>query len=346
MDTLTHYVGLDYHQNSLQVCIMDQQANIQCNRRIDNDLVSLLPLLHRAGGVRKIAIEACEGAAQLGEALAQAGSASGASGASGGGGWTVELAHPLYVNKLKGSTDKTDAGDAKLLADLSRVGYLPKVWLACKSIRALRQLVNHRQRLVNDRKAIKLRVGAILRQQGVKIQGTRWSKAWLNALANESCLDESSHWLIDELLAELTFISQRIDTVCKRLKQQTAEDAVVKKLLQIEGIGPVTAWALRASIGRFDRFKKAKQLCRYCGLSPRNTASGERQTTGSLVGGVDRSLRALLIEAAHRLVRTVPRWRGLCEQLMRRGKRKNVAVAAVANRWLRTVHHRMMVVCD
>ncbi|MFG0247744.1 MAG: IS110 family transposase [Phycisphaeraceae bacterium JB051] len=334
MDTLTHYVGLDYHQNSLQVCMMDQQARIQCNRRIDNDLVSLLPLLHRAGGVSKIAIEACEGAAQLGEALAEAGS------------WTVELAHPLYVNKLKGSTDKTDASDAKLLADLSRVGYLPKVWLPCASIRALRQLVNHRQRLVNDRKAIKLRVGAILRQQGVKVAGTRWSKAWLDALVNETRLDESSHWLIDELLAELAFVSQRIETVCKRLKEQTTDDAVVKKLLEIEGIGPVTAWALRASIGRFDRFKRAKQLSRYCGLSPRNTASGERQTTGSLVGGVDKALRALLIEAAHRLVRTVGRWREMCDQLMRRGKRKNVAVAAVANRWMRTVHHRMTVVCD
>lgn len=173
--------------------------------------MSLLPLLHRAGGVRKIAIEACEGAAQLGEALAEAGADS--------GGWTVELAHPLYVNKLKGSADKTDAGDAKLLADLSRVGYLPKVWLPCKSIRALRQLVKHRQRLVDDRKAIKLRVGAILRQQGVKVTGTRWSKAWLTALTHEPSLNESSHWLIDELLAELGFVSQRIEAVQKKLKR-------------------------------------------------------------------------------------------------------------------------------
>jgi hypothetical protein len=48
-----------------------------------------------------------------------------------------------------------------------------------------------------------------------------------------------------------------------------------------------------------------------------------------------------LIQAAHRLVRTQPRWRALAERMMKKGKPKTVAVAAVANRWLRTVHHRM-----
>lgn len=330
MNSVTHYVGLDYHQNSLQVCIMDQHAQVQLNRRYDNDLASLLPVLSQAGPVGKIALEACEGAADLGEALAQAGP------------WSVELAHPLYVAKLKGSPDKSDLSDAKLLADLSRVGYLPRTWLAPRRIRELRQMISHRQRLAGDRRALKLRVGSVLRNERVRIEGTRWSKDWLAKVRDQASLSETGRWLIEELLDELVSVQRRLQRNEDRLRSLTREDPVVAHLMTIEGIGEVTAWTLRAAIGRFDRFGKAKQLCRYCGLSPRNTASGERQTQGGLITAADRQLRAILIQAAQRLIRTHDRWRALAHRLMSQGKPRNVAVAAVANRWMRTVHQRMV----
>jgi transposase len=96
--------------------------------------------------------------------------------------------------------------------------------------------------------------------------------------------------------------------------------------MMFEGIGEVTAWVLRAPIGCFDRFKNAKQLCRYCGLSPKNTASGERQTQGGLIAAADKQLRAILIQAGRRLIRTESRWKQLAARLMRQGKPKNVAV--------------------
>ena len=62
--------------------------------------------------------------------------------------------------------------------------------------------------------------------------------------------------------------------------------------------GAVTAWALRAEIGRFDRFHDGKQLARYCGLSPRNASSGQRQADAGLIKAGSELLRATLIEAA------------------------------------------------
>ena len=329
MTSVSQFVGLDYHQKSLQVCVMDERAGVKLNRRCDNDLGALLSLLREAGGARKIALESCEGAAELADALSQAGE------------WTVELAHPLYVSKLKGSPDKSDYSDAKLLADLSRVGYLPRVWLAPKPVRDLRQLTGHRQRLAENRRALKLRVGAVLRNERAVVDGTRWTKKWLQAAREHAGLSQASRWLLEELLDELAAVQQRLARSEARLRELTAGDAIVAQLRTIEGIGEVTAWSLRAAIGRFDRFASAKQLCRYCGLTPRNTASGQRQTQGQLIDVVDRRLRALLIQAAQRLVRTDPRWRKLGQRLTDQGKPRNVAVAAVANRWMRTVHHRM-----
>ncbi len=160
-------------------------------------------------------------------------------------------------------------------------------------------------------------------------------------MREQAGLSETSRWLIEQLLDELASVQRRLAQAETRLRAVTKRDAVVRRLLTLEGIGEVTAWTLRASIGRFDRFRRAKQLCRYCGLSPRNTASGERQTQGGLIEAADRRLRAILIQASHRLIRTHARWKQLAHRLMRQGKPRHVAVAAVANRWMRTVHHRM-----
>ncbi len=42
---------------------------------------------------------------------------------------------------MKQNPDKSDKADAWVLADLIRLGYLPKVWLAPEEIRQLRSLV-------------------------------------------------------------------------------------------------------------------------------------------------------------------------------------------------------------
>jgi transposase len=103
----------------------------------------------------------------------------------------------------------------------------------------------------------------------------------------------------------------------------------------------VTAWALRAEIGRFDRFRTGKQLARYCGLSPRNASSGQRPADAGLIKAGSELLRATLIEAAHRLIRFDPRWAALGAKLRSAGKPGSVVAAAVANRWVRWLFHQV-----
>jgi transposase len=339
MSNLPLFVGVDYHQDQLQICVIDRDATVRLNRPHPNDAAAVAALLAGLGGeVRAVAVEACCGAADFGEELARLGG-----GGGGGGGYRVELAHPGYVAKLKGSPDKTDFTDARLLADLTRVGYLPRVWLAPATVRDLRQLVNHRQRLVDRRRAVKLQVGAILREQRVTLDGaSRWSKAWVARARDNAGLSAQGRWVVDDLLDELEHLTAKVRGVEGRLREATAGDRVVERLRGIEGVGEVTAWVLAAWVGRFDRFKNGKQLARYCGLSPRNASSGQRRADAGLIDAANRQLRAVLIQAAHRLVRTSERWRGLADRLLANGKPKCLVVAAVANRWVRAMHHRML----
>ena len=158
MHSVPCFVGLDYHQDSVQVCVLDGEGRQLLNRSCPNDWGKIAEAAAAVGAVKRAAVEACCGAADLAEELVTH------------AGWQVDLAHPGYVRRMKRSPDKTDFGDGRMLADLTRVGYLPKVWLAPAYERDLRQLVNHRQALVDQRRAVKLRAGAVLREHRAKPQ--------------------------------------------------------------------------------------------------------------------------------------------------------------------------------
>jgi transposase len=170
-----------------------------------------------------------------------------------------------------------------------------------------------------------------------------WTKAWEHWVRHEAALSAQGRWLAKEHLRELAHLVAKIRLVEKRLQRLTANDVEVRRLQQQPGIGPVTAWTIRAEIGHFDRFRTGKQLARFCGLSPRNASSGQRQADAGLIGAANRALRAVLIEAAHRLVNYDPSWRKFALRLRARGKPGSVVAAAVANRWIRRLYHEMKI---
>jgi len=330
MGTLEVFVGLDYHQSGVQVCILNRQGEQLANRLCANDSVAIGQVVQQFSAKVQAAIEACCGAADLAEELMQQ------------WGWSVDLAHPGFVSRMKQNPDKTDFSDARLLADLERVGYLPRVWLAPEEVRELRRLVRYRQQLAQERRNLKLRLGAMLREQRVpKPNATPWTKKWLRWLQSEAPLSAESRWIVTQQLRRLQQVEADIVTVEERLEQQTAQDDIVQALRREKGVGLVTAVTLRAEIGRFDRFRSGKQLARFCGLSPRNASSGERQADAGLIKAGNPQLRGVLIELAHRLMRYSPRWRELATTLRGKGKAGSVVAAAVANRWVRALHHQM-----
>jgi transposase len=330
MSKVTIYVGLDYHKASIQVCVMDTTGQILANRPCTNQAEALVKLVAPFGHDVRAAIEACTGAANLADELATR------------HGWIINLAHPGYVARMKQTPDKTDWADARVIADLVRVGYLPKVWLAPEDVRQLRTLTRYRQQLANRRRDTKLRLTALLRDtRVVEPKARRWGRAWMDWLQTAEGLGSEGRWIADRLIEDLRDIADAILKVEHRLAQVTSEDPVVSQLILLAGVGLVTAWSLRAEIGRFDRFTTGKQMARYCGLSPRNASSGQRQADAGLIKAGNEHLRALIIEAAHRLIRYDPRWKALAASMRQAGKPACVVAAAVGNRWVRWLFHQV-----
>src|SRR6266446_1269082 len=94
VNTVPIHVGLDYHTNSVQVCVMDESGKPLGNQACPNEREAIRAFAEQFGQVQGAAIEACGGAADLAEELIQH------------CGWNVSLAHPGYVAAMKQSPDK------------------------------------------------------------------------------------------------------------------------------------------------------------------------------------------------------------------------------------------------
>ena len=179
-------------------------------------------------------IEACCGAADLAEELATQ--------------WQlpIQLAHPGYVNRMKQSPDKTDFGDAQLLADLARVNYLPAVWLAPRTTRnfvvwcgtgaSCPSTQRHQASYSGDTSGKPFEVPPC----------RAWTKAWYTWLTSEAELSESDRWVLDDHLEELVSLSGRIAAVEARIQLHVTDDPVVARLREQRGVGLITAVTIRA----------------------------------------------------------------------------------------------------
>lgn len=324
------FVGLDYHKDSVQVCVMNDSGLVLANKRVPNncsDIEDAVSNLEQADVYA--AIEASTGASDLVDELVLH------------AGWSVDQAHPGYVSRIKQSPDKSDFSDAQLLADLERVGYLPRVWHPPTYIRELRRLVRFRQHLAGQRRSIKLRIRSLLRDHRITDPGVcgAWTKRWLKWLASTDTLEGISRWIMDEQLEHLELLECKIAKVEKELVQFCSRDRLVEKLLEQPGVGFITAVTMRAEIGRFDRFRSGKQLSRFCGLSPRNESSGKKQSTSGVIKAGNPELRRVLTQLAQRLIRYDRRWGKLAARMHNSGKKTCVIVSAIANRWMRRQFH-------
>ena len=84
------------------------------------------------------------------------------------GGIGVHLAHPVYLNPFAKKHVKTDRVDARVLAQLLRMAYLPESYVPGKEIRDQRVLIRHHASLVRLRTSIKNRIHALLAIEGIQ----------------------------------------------------------------------------------------------------------------------------------------------------------------------------------
>lgn len=248
----------------------------------------------------------------------------------------VVVAHPYHVKLISAATVKTDKRDTLALAKLLAAKMIPEVWVPPEHVRELRALIAHRKRLISQRTAAKNRLHSILHRHNlVPPSGRPFSddnRTWWDELALPSSekLRLRQDWTI---IDHLTPLIEEVEVELTHLSVSEHWAAQVPLLIQLPGIGLLTAMTILSAIGDISRFASAKKLVGYAGLGGRIHASGQVHHTGSITKQGRKELRSALVEAAWITVKNHPYWQAQFQRLeIKKGPKK--AIVAIARKLL------------
>ena len=101
-------------------------------------------------------------------------------------------------------------------------------------------------------------------------------------------------------------LEAEIDRLDKQIQAEVHQNPTAQRLLQVPGVGPVTAHAVIAAVGEGRQFASARDFAAWLGLTRRNhDTGGKPRLTGRISRAGDRSLRRLLVLGASSWLRQV-----------------------------------------
>lgn len=253
----------------------------------------------------------------------------------------VHLAHMLKVKLIAEARIKTDTIDARTLAQLERVDFLPLAHRPSREVREVRVLLRQRMFFVGIRTSLKNTVHAVLGKHGMMFEGSDQfgvsGRRWLEERL--PLLTEGYRGVLERTLRGITVLNELMKEIEGEIGQKAQEDEIVRLLQTIPGIGLWTAMVIRYEVDGVERFSHPKKLVSYSGIcaSVHGTGGPAKYKYGGMTKQGNRYLRTALVEGAFPAIRAYEPWRQVYERIKaQRGA--NVAKGAVAHRMLEAVY--------
>lgn len=351
-------IGMDVHSKNYTLCAMEPVigaedrifANIKVTPDHKNILMFIENLKQKLGLNDTYDIECGYEAGCLGYSLYNQLTAAGVR--------CVILA-PTTMLTQQGQRIKTDARDAVMIAQcLSYGGYHP-VYIPTEEDDSVKEYLRMRDDHKLALKKVKQQINAFCLRHGYHYEKTKWTIAhlkWLKQLDVSALYRET----LDEYMASYDEQTAKIERFDKRIEELASQERYqekVKKLSCFLGIKTHTALSLIVETGDFERFAKGNVYAAYLGLAPGERSSSDSINRLGITKAGNRHLRLLLIEAAGGICKGAvghkskdlrqrqngnppdviayadkanTRLRSRYYKFMRHGKKRNVAVAAIA----------------
>ena len=164
---------------------------------------------------------------------------------------------------------KSDRNDARGLAEMVRMGWYREVQVKSLAAHERMALLGVRRRLVDMRVEIDGQIRGILKTFGLVV-GSVAQRARM--LAQDHPVLSA---LIDKLIEVREVAVAKVAALDKEIRRFVRDDLTLRRFMTVPGVGPVTALAFRSTIDEPNRFKRARDVGPYLGLTPRRYQSGE-----------------------------------------------------------------------
>lgn len=108
-------------------------------------------------------------------------------------------------------------------------------------------------------------------------------------------MPEIADGILGVMCHQLNVLNARIDGLTKLIEQHAWQDADARRLMRMPGVGPITAFAIVATIGDAKQFETGRDLAAWRGLTLLNKSSGGKEKLGRITNKGERYIRKLLI---------------------------------------------------
>lgn len=280
-------IGIDLAKNTFSICGVDVNDKIVVERTLKRK--ALLEFFANTKACL-VAMEAGSGAHYWARSLIKLGH-------------DARIMDPKFVAPYRtgGKNTKNDRNDARAICEAAGRPHMRFVPIKSDDQQAIlvihrrrRALVAEHTRTANQIRGFLAEFG-VISPKGVNVLKRQWHR--LRSTYAEAV--PTMAWEeIDSLYSHLLELHQQILAYDRKIKALNCADARAQRLLEINGVGPITASAIVATVSDARLFKNGRQFAAWLGLTPREYSTGGKTRLGRISKHGDVYLRTLLVHGA------------------------------------------------
>lgn len=283
MNSIT--IGMDLGDKNNLIFVLDDAGNVLKTSVITNNKKSIVKFFtHYAGAT--VAIEAGTHSPWISRVLEQLGC-------------EVLVGNPRKLRMIWGSNNKNDMRDAEMLARIARFDrhLLHPIKHRGEQTQADLCLIKARDMLVQNRTSLVNHVRGAVKSIGMRIPK-----------CSAECFHKKAPDHIPGILKEaLLPVVEMIENLTRRIKDYTRQAERINEekypetrcLLQVKGVGTITALAYVLTLEERARFEKSRDVGPFIGLTPKQDQSGTIDKQLRITKAGNQYLRRLLVGCAH-----------------------------------------------
>lgn len=326
LSTHQHYCGIDLHARSLYVCILDRAGDTLLHKEIPANPDALLQLIEPYRDDLVIGVECMHCWYWVADFCED-------------NGITFILGHALYMRAIHGGKTKNDRIDSYKIATLMRGGNFPLAYVYPKTMRATRDLLRRRTRIVRHGADLKAHVANTTSQYNLPPNRVNLKNTDARRQLRHTFEQPEVQRNIDLDMAILECYSRELSQLEWFIEKQARQHKPIylHLLRSIPGIGRILALTILYEIGDIRRFDSVQKFASYSRLVKCKAESAGKSygTQGNKIGNAH--LKWAFSEAAVLYLRGNDKAQRYLQRLQKR-MNKAKALSALAHKLGRAVY--------
>lgn len=279
--------GFDLHGNNVVIGIINQDGRRLEHKKVPTELPAVIRVLepHKTQLI-SMAVESTFNWYWLVDGLREAG-------------YPIDLANPAKIEQYNGIKHADDKHDAFFLAELQRLGILPKAYIYDVQLRPVRDLLRRRTKLVSHRTAQFISFKSLYTRTTGALMPLTTLKSMEPEEGSKLYTHPANQLMAHIQLEQIAALGKSIAQIEGNVLRCARELPLYEKLLTLPGVGKILGMTITMEVGDIRRFQTDGDFASYCrAVDSRRMSNGKQKGQNNQKCG-NRYLSWAFVEAAH-----------------------------------------------